>query len=277
MHATARLLCLAAPVLLAAAVPTASSTASNTASRLAAPLPGHVVDITVGDFFIRAPDSLPAGLTTFRMSSLVGDHMVWVFRLHGGHTVADLVKANDAGTPKPPWADNLSGPGFAPPHGSANATMILEPGEYAMICFVTYADGQPHYRKGMFHRLVVTGGARPVAKLPHPDVVVSLVDHRFQFSRPLHAGSQLVRIVNRGHVLHEFKLYRVPPGHSAREYLTSPPKAGAASTAQSAGAVATLLPGDSVLTTLQLSPGEYALFCEPQLGHGMTKALRIAP
>jgi hypothetical protein len=37
-------------------------------------LPGHVVDLVAGDFFFRAPDTIPPGLTTFRLRALQGGH-----------------------------------------------------------------------------------------------------------------------------------------------------------------------------------------------------------
>jgi hypothetical protein len=43
-------------LLLASYEPTAHSPAT---------LPGHVVDVVARDFFLEAPDTIPAGLTTF--------------------------------------------------------------------------------------------------------------------------------------------------------------------------------------------------------------------
>jgi len=90
-------------------------------------LPGRVVDVKAGEFFFQAPDTIPAGLTTFRLQqiglvverlragakgrALVADkgddtrgaHMLWVVRLDEGKTVADLHRAAQAGERTTPW------------------------------------------------------------------------------------------------------------------------------------------------------------------------------
>ena len=82
------------------------------------PLPGRVVDVDAGEFFLRAPDTVTAGLLTFRLSQ-IGDrltnpakveeenlapatpdndptrafHMLWVVRLEASHTMRRPLKA----------------------------------------------------------------------------------------------------------------------------------------------------------------------------------------
>lgn len=244
------------------------------------PLPGHVVDVAAGEYFFRAPDSIPAGLTTFRLRSLGGGHGAWVVRLDRGHGVAELVAAERAGV-KTPWAHNLGGPAFPARNGSANATLVLEPGEYALICYVEGREtrGVPHYQLGMFHRLVVLPSPRTPGALPRPDVVVTMVDSAFRFSAPLRAGRRVIRVVNAGTVGHEFKLLRVLPGHTGAESLAWKPGSGAPPADEEFASVATLPPGGAVTTTLVLDAGEYTLFCVPQLRHGikMRRVVRVLP
>ena len=89
--------------------------------------------------------------------------MLWVVRLDSGHTVAEWYGAYVRGE-STPWAVDLGGPAFAHPPLTANATMVLEPGNYALVCHVGSAredKNRQHLLKGMFRGLTV----RPVSTL----------------------------------------------------------------------------------------------------------------
>ena len=44
-----------------------------------------------------------------------------------------------------PWAKTLGGPGFIDPPLSTKATLVLEPGSYALGCFVTTPGNPPEH------------------------------------------------------------------------------------------------------------------------------------
>src|ERR1051326_7963375 len=66
-----------------------------------ATLPGNVVDIVAGDFYFRAPDTIPAGLTTLRLRVLQGGHIAVLLRLDSGYTASDLLRARREGHNRP--------------------------------------------------------------------------------------------------------------------------------------------------------------------------------
>ena len=68
-----------------------------------ATLPGHVVDVVARDFFLQAPDTIPAGLTTLRLRVMQGEHIAVLVRLDSGHTALDLLRARRQGHPRPAW------------------------------------------------------------------------------------------------------------------------------------------------------------------------------
>src|SRR5664279_2935723 len=113
-------------------------------------LPGHVVDVVEGDYYITAPDSIPAGLTTLRLRSVSGGHGVWLVKLPAGKTPADFIAATREHD-IPPWAEAQAGPGFPATGQTANATYLLGAGNYLLVCFVRGADGVPHSKTGMIH------------------------------------------------------------------------------------------------------------------------------
>jgi hypothetical protein len=98
--------------------------------------PERVVDVNAFDYFFYAPDTLDAGPATLRLWQRgVAYHNLEVVRLDSGHTATEwqlLAIAHRL----PSWGINLGGPGFAEAGGSANATLLLEPGNYLLTCSV---------------------------------------------------------------------------------------------------------------------------------------------
>jgi len=239
-------------------------------------LPGHVVDIVAGNYYLRAPDTIPAGLTTFRLRDHQGSHIAVLVRLDSGHTAADLLRSRREGHPRPPWMHFLGGPGFPAPGGTANATMVLTPGNYVLICDVADRDGVRHFEKGMFHPIVVSASPKSrEAVLPTPDAIVTMRDYNFAFSRPLRAGDRALRIENGGSVMHEFRLVHVLPGHTGKESLTWKPGGKTSRPDEDVAAIVGLMPGGQATTTVPLIAGEYVVFCVPQIAHNMIQIVRV--
>ena len=243
-----------------------------------ATLPGNVVDIVAGDFYFRAPDTIPAGLTTLRLRVLQGGHIAVLLRLDSGYTASDLLRARREGHNRPAWVHFIGGPGFPPPGATANTTLVLAPGQYLLMCDVADEHGVRHFEKGMFRPLVVraVAGAGVVA-LPHADVVVSERDYAFAFSAPLRAGQRVLRVVNEGAVMHEFRLVHVLPGHTGEESLRWKPQDNTPRPDEDVTAIVGLLPGGEVETTVSLVSGEYVALCVSQISHGMIQIVRVSP
>ena len=248
-------------------------------SRIAFPLPGNVVDIVAGNYYMQAPDTLPAGLTTLRLRVKDGAHIAVLVRLDSGRTATDLLRARHEGNPRPPWMHWIGGPGFPPSGGTANATLILQPGNYILLCDVEDRDGVRHFEKGMFHPLVVRASTalQHNALLPRADATVAMHDYSFAFSRPLHAGRRMLRVVNHGSVMHEFRVVHVLPGHTGKESVAWKPGDKTPRPDEDVTAIVGLLPGNEIMTTIPLVTGEYVVLCVPQLSHNMIQIVRVLP
>jgi hypothetical protein len=102
------------------------------------------VSATEYDFEFEAP---PAGHVSFVMSN-DGDepHFLGIGKLMPGVTVEQAIRADDPSEVTEWTADSdVVGPG-----GEAVLTVAdLEPGEYAMVCFIPSPDGEPHAFLGM--------------------------------------------------------------------------------------------------------------------------------
>jgi hypothetical protein len=241
-------------------------------------LPGHVVDVVARDFFLQAPDTIRAGLTTLRLRVLQGAHMAILVRLDSGHTAADLLRARRDGHPRASWIHFVGGPGFPASGGTANATTVLAPGTYVLMCDMTGDDGVSHVEKGMFRPLVVRAAnatPRDAPALPRADAVVKMRDHVFGFSGPIRAGTRVLRVANEGSVMHEFRVARVLPGHTGRESLVWKPDGKTPRPDEDVMALLGIVPGAELTTTVAFRPGEYVVLCVSQIAHGMIQILRV--
>src|SRR5262249_35559300 len=151
--------------------------------RAAAPAPAapNVVTITASDFKFVAPDTVPAGTTTFRLvNNGPTIHHVQLIQLTEGKTFADFqtgMKSMGPNSPMPTWVHFIGGPNAVAASGSSDATIALEAGNYAMLCFVDLPDKVPHFAKGMVHGLTVTPATGAMAAAPMADVNVTLKDY----------------------------------------------------------------------------------------------------
>ncbi|MEO7455872.1 MAG: hypothetical protein ABIY52_06395 [Gemmatimonadaceae bacterium] len=238
-----------------------------------AALPGQVIDVVGDNYFFRAPSTIRPGLTTFRFSSPHGGHELMVYRLDSGYTASDLVKAlaEDA----PPHGRKLGGPAFPRIGGSMNATYVLDPGQYVLLCFSTErGDTLRHFQKGMFSALTVVG-RRVAGRLPAPDLEISLDEYHFTFSRPLVAGRHVMRVANTGNATHELKFLRVLPGHTTEQSINW--KRGEPPVDEQFGAITSVDPGMSIITTMDFPPGDYVVICvlQTRKGHVMREGLHV--
>src|SRR5437870_10514399 len=159
------------------------------APRVAGP---SLITITATDYAFGIPDTIPAGLTTFRLVNQGKElHHASLVRLGESKTAADfqagLAAAMKRHTPPPSWMTFPGGPNAVTLGDTGVATQMLEPGSYVLVCWIPGPDGVPHVMKGMMHPLLVTAGAAPapVAAEPAADGTVKLTDADFQSSHPV--------------------------------------------------------------------------------------------
>jgi hypothetical protein len=256
---------------------------------VAAPAPKFkpaVVTVHANEFAFTAPKSVPAGTITFRM---VNDgkqlHHVSVIKLLHGKTVADFVDALKHPGPPPAWSVAVGGPNAAVPGQTSEATLTLEPGQYALVCFVPSPGKEPvpHVMNGMITGLTVTPSSAPSIEIP-ADVNVRLSDYKFAFSKPLSAGRHVIRVTNDAAQPHEIVFIKLAPGKTA---------AGTAAWVESGmqgpppgmplGGISPIAKGRSNTFTLDLTPGTYGMICllpdakdgKPHSAHGMTTQFEV--
>lgn len=244
----------------------------------------NVVRILATDFAFGVPDTLPAGLTTFRLVNNGQEpHHAVLVRLTEEHLIADVMAAIESHTP-PAWVQLGTAPNTAVPGDSTNTTTILEPGHYLLICFIPSPDGTPHVAKGMMKEFQVTGTVPAGAALPAADVTITLNDYDFVLSTRLTAGTHTIRVENAGPQWHEVGIERLDEGKTIADYQAWGAAPQGPPPTRPLGGVIGPAPGGSPATfTVTLAPGTYLLTCyvpdsgdqQPHVAHGMLKEIVI--
>lgn len=241
------------------------------------------VHVTATDYSFQAPDTLASGLTTFHLMNEGKElHHLVLVRLAPGQTAADLQKLGP-NAPPPPGVVMIGGPNFSAPAGSAEATVDLKPGNYAMICLIpSSVDGKLHLMKGMMRPLTVTEGTVAVQS-PSPDLTIKLADYSFDASGPLTAGHHVIRVENTAAQLHELVFVRLEPGKTQQQLMQWIEKPMGPPPAVPVNGVSPLSQGEANFVSVDLTPGEYAFICfvsdakdgKPHFMHGMTKSITV--
>ncbi len=124
------------------------------------PPPEPTVDVELVDFAFDMPDELPEGDHTFRVENAGGQHHeLALLRLHGNKTVQDVLEwEQDPNATGPPPATFLGGITGIEAGTSQTFNATLEPGRYAVLCFLpdVTGDGAPHVAEGMVDTFEVT-------------------------------------------------------------------------------------------------------------------------
>lgn len=273
--------------LLAALAPFALASLSCSKEE-PAPEPVAIPSVMVmaADYAFQMPDTLPAGVTSFRLMNHGKElHHLTLIRLPAGMTAADLAKMQPT-APPPEGLVVAGGPNYSVPGGAIEAVVDLKPGNYVAVCQIPSPDGVVHMAKGMVHPFVVIAAAdstKPMAVAPDADIVIKLADYSFTPSTPLTSGRHVIRVENNGTQMHEMVFVKLEPGKTLEDLAKwvekpeGPPPAGPVE------GVAAMSPGEWNTVTVNLTPGEYGFLCfipdakdgKPHMMHGMVQQFSV--
>ena len=246
-----------------------------------------VVTIVAKDFSYEAPDTVAGGMVTLRLVNQGPEfHHVQLLKLSDGKTVADLesgLKAMKPGEPMPSWVHEVAGPNTPLPGGEQTTTQELEPGDYAIICFIPSADKVPHAMKGMVRALTVIPATAPSAPAPTADITVSMTDYAWSVSPALSSGKHTIRIENMAEQAHEMFIAQLEPGKTAEELAVWIENPQGPAPGKPIGGISGMGKGAVVYLPVDLAPGEYGLYCflpdakdgKPHIVHGMITQVTV--
>lgn len=244
-----------------AALALLASAAGAQGTRAASP----VLEIVAMDYAFRAPDTVPAGVTTLRLVNRGTQlHHVQLNRLEDGKTVQDMLRDWKPGRPNPRYMTGDGGPTAALGGQTLEGTVLLKPGRYAIICWVPAPDGQLHMHKGMFGQIEVTGDAAAASAtpvLPRADVTITMMDYGYLLP-DVKRGRRTFRVFNAGPQAHELVMVRLAAGKTAKDAAEWAERGQTGEKpGEMMGGVAALTPGHVAQFAATMTPGRYALVC----------------
>lgn len=270
-----------------------------------------VVDVTAKDFEFEAPARIPSGWVTFRFTN-EGDeeHLFILWHLPEGRTfreyrteVADsffriwnryasgeldreeTLEALGSGLPE--WfsaAEPGSGPALTESGETSRTTVRLEPGTYAMECYVKTPQGTWHSERGMLRELTVTSETSGVSP-PTADAELTLSNYEIGTSGELSAGTRTVAVHVKenpdgaGLRRHDINLFRLDGAEVAEIVAWMDPmhlaEYRAPAPGRSLGGVEPMPAGNTGYVTVDLEPGRYAWVSESYGARGMVEEFTI--
>lgn len=247
--------------------------------------------ITAKEFSFELPATVEAGVTAISLNNTGAEsHQAQLVKIADGSTLSDVVVAlngDPTGAAALALATLSGGPTGVAPGTTGSASVKLDPGQYAFICFFRGADGIPHFAKGMIAPLNVTGTAAS-GTLPAGDAKLTVKDFSFDL-KELSSGKHTVSVTNNGPQSHEAGIVKLNDGvtvESAIKALSAPPAPSAAPSPPpwtDAGGMAAIAPNTTATFDVDLPAGNYAFVCfvpdaktgKPHVQLGMIGALTI--
>jgi hypothetical protein len=222
----------------------------------------NVVDVRGDEYAFVMPDSIEGGWTTLRLENTGEEpHEFALAKLEGGRTLEDVrtVLADPATQQQgpPEWVSIRAGIPTLGTSETASLTQELEPGRYALICFLEGPSGKPHFADGMIRAVEVTGDAGGEA----PDADATLTLGKTLDAPELEAGERTLELRNDGDEPSAVFLVSYAPGKTDRD-LVAWEEGGMKGPAPGAfhGGAIDVPPHSSVYYTYTFEPGiQYAL------------------
>ena len=242
-----------------------------------------VVTITARDFTFTMPDTIQSGVTKVVLVNEGPNlHHAQLMRLEDGKTFADVEAALKTPGPPPAWMHDMGGPNPPPTGGSSTTITNLQPGNYAVICFVDLPDRVPHFKKGMAKGFVVVPGTSTAVE-PTPDITMTIADYSFATDTTLTAGKHVVKVVNNGPQPHEVIVFKLDSAKTVEDLIKFGETYQGPPPGQTVGGIAGVRPGDTHYFEVTLTPGNYLLLCfvpdtkdgQPHIAHGMMQPFTI--
>ncbi len=261
-----------------------------------------IVEVMVEDYSFLAPPTMRSGWTTFRMTNKGEQpHFMLLYRLPEGTTFGDYAGQlaqpfqeqydrytsgelsqgeflEQLGGVLPEWLGSLEGiggVGLTAPGRTAQTTVLLEPGDYVMECYLVSPEGKFHNSLGMLRPLIVT--EEPTGReAPEADIFITLSNYEMSVEAVNTAGEHTVAVHAtenaEGLVGHDVHLARLAPDASIEDLIAwmswidgmrSPPPAEFLGGTEHVGA------GRTSYMTVSLEPGRYAWISEGFASQGM--------
>ena len=232
----------------------------------------RTVQFDATDYAFDAPETLPSGLTTIRLTNHGHEpHHGQLLRLNDGVTFDQFTAAlQQEGEGGLRLVTGEGGPGAINPDGQSEVSLDLKPGVYALACFISGPDGVPHLMKGMLKPITVTDSGTTTGAAPRANGTFTLKDFSFDMPSTLPVGRATYRVVNTGPQMHELNVLKLAPGKTAQDILDWEASPAGPPNFEPVGGINAFSAEGSGYMTLDLRPGSYVAVCNvPDPGSGL--------
>ena len=263
-----------------------------------------VVEVTLEDYSFLAPPRLRSGWTTFRMTNKGEQPHFMLFwrlpedrtfdeyaaevsqpfqqefdRFYAGEVSRDEMLENVVGR-LPEWfgtVKGMGGVGLTSPGRTSETTVLLEPGDYVMECYVISPEGKFHGSLGMLRPLIVDEESTGLVP-PEADIQITLSNYEMRIEGEAGAGEHTVAVHAaenaEGLIGHDVHLARLEADTSIEELVgwmswieaLRPPVP-----AEFLGGADHMAAGRTSYFTVSLDPGRYAWISEGFASAGMVQ------
>ena len=168
--------------------------------------------IIATDDGFEAPDVAPAGLRHIVFENRGSEiHEAMLLKLPDGMSPNDYVALVKTGSLFPKGAQDYSGPGLTSPGETEEVWVRVDPGNYLIICW-----NNGHAKSTPVHPFTVQYAIAD-DEPPKEDVVLKLLDYRFELQGKLRKGRQVIRVETPGPSMHEVDFFRLHDGKTVAD------------------------------------------------------------
>jgi hypothetical protein len=175
----------------------------------------RVLNVVAPDTSTDAPPTVPAGLTTIRLT-IKGrvKREVVVHRVPEGTNPAELARGAAGRTER--WFEQWSFGGPAAPRDSlsdAMATLDLRPARYVIVAYVVDSAGRPRGDKYVWRSVTAIAASVLIpVRFALPDISIRIHDSNIVALGSVRTGQHVVQVENAGARPHELMIARLKPG-----------------------------------------------------------------
>lgn len=224
-----------------------------------------VVEVFSEEYAFETTETVPAGLVRMQLTNRGSKaHAAQIYRLDDGATLDQFMAAMQTGiAAERAIASALGGPANIDGGETGPIVeMVLEPGNYVVVCWLLDSEGTPHAFSGMVDTFEVVGDAGDAA-LPSPEATFELTEYEIQVPDGFD-GSGTFGVVNRGGEWHELIVLEIDEEQEtevALAHLTGGTQVFPTPYTSRGGVGGLEVDGGEGRVDLDLAPGRYLVVC----------------
>ncbi len=243
----------------------------------------YVVDVIAADYAFGMPNEIPSGWVTFRMENMgMEEHLGIINKYPDSLGYEGVVRMTREALAQEGMngfypllglrEKQYGGPAMLSPGLTGETTVHLEPGVYALNCWVVTEDGEYHMQRGMTRPFTVTDKSSGAEK-PETTTDIAVSSFDITIKDPIAAGDHTFNVdFGNSHNVHLAKLEEDTDLEMLKEWMNS---IRVPSPVTFLGGAEQGVEGTSSTFKATLEPGRYAFLTFGLAIHGMVEEIYV--